>query len=338
MNFEQYKDVWVFIECFQGQPKDVGFELLGQGRKLADGLNQKLCAVVIGNNIKNAVKEANYYGADKIYVVQGEEYSNYSSDAYGNAFLKLCEKYNPNTILIGATIKGRELGSKIAVSLRTGLTADCTALSVETDTKNVVWERPAFGGNLYAQILCSDTRPQMGTVRPGAFKKPEKNVNNNAQIIEENIRMDTNDILTKVVDFIKSTEESGIKLEEAEYIVSGGRGMKNAENFKILNELADVLGGTVGASRAAVDAGWMPQSKQVGQTGKTVTPKIYIACGISGAVQHLAGMSSSDTIIAINKDPSAPIFEVADYGLVGDVFEIIPEIIKEVRSAKNIYE
>jgi electron transfer flavoprotein alpha subunit len=336
MNFEKYKDVWVFIECFQGQPKDVGFELLGQGRKLADGLKQKLCAVVIGNEVKYAVDGASYYGVDKIYVVKGEEYENYSSDAYGNAFLKLCHKYNPNTILIGATIKGRELGSNIAVSLRTGLTADCTALSVEEDTGNVIWERPAFGGNLYAQILCSDTRPQMGTVRPGAFKKPEKHINNNFEIIEENIRMNSDSIRTKVINFIKSAEESGVKLEEAEYIVSGGRGMKNAENFKIIKELADLLGGTVGASRAAVDAGWVHQSKQVGQTGKTVTPKIYIACGISGSVQHLAGMSSSDTIIAINKDPSAPIFEVADYGLIGDVFEVIPEIIKEIRSAKNM--
>ena len=336
MNFEQYKDVWVFIECFQGQPKDVGFELLGQGRKLADGLKQKLCAVIIGKDVEEAIKGANSYGADKIYVVQGEEYENYTSETYGHAFLELFYKYNPNTIMIGATIKGRELGSEIAVSLRTGLTADCTALSVEEDTGNIVWERPAFGGNLYAQILCSDTRPQMGTVRPGAFKKPEKNVNNNAKIIEENIRMDANSIITKVIDFIKSTEESGIKLEEAEYIVSGGRGMKGAENFEMLKQLADLLGGTVGASRAAVDSGWIPQSKQVGQTGKTVTPKIYIACGISGAIQHLAGMSSSDTIIAINKDSSAPIFEVADYGLVGDVFEVVPAMIKEIRSVKNL--
>ncbi|MCM8710932.1 electron transfer flavoprotein subunit alpha/FixB family protein [Clostridium sp. SYSU_GA19001] len=336
MNLKEYTDVWVFIECFHGQPKDVGFELLGQGRLLADGLGQKLCAVVIGNKVDEAVKCANYYGADKIYVVQGEEYEHYSSDAYGNAFLKLCRKYNPNTILIGATINGRDLGSKIAVSLRTGLTADCTALSIEEDTLNVVWERPAFGGNLYAQILCSETRPQMGTVRPGAFKKPEKNRNNNAEIIWEDIRVDKDLIFTKVIDFIKSTEESGIKLEEAQYIVSGGRGMKGPENFKMLEELADLLGGTVGASRAAVDAGWVPHSKQVGQTGTTVSPKVYIACGISGAVQHLAGMSSSDTIIAINKDPSAPIFEVADYCLVGDVFEIIPAMIKEIRCVKNL--
>ncbi|AZV58620.1 electron transfer flavoprotein subunit alpha/FixB family protein [Clostridium sp. AWRP] len=336
MNFDEYKDVWVFIECFQGQPKNVGFELLGQGRILADGLKQKLCAVVIGSDVEDAVKGASSHGADKVYVVQGEEYKNYSSDVYGDAFLKLCHKYNPNTILIGATIRGRELGSKIAVSLRTGLTADCTALSVEEGTGNVVWERPAFGGNLYAQILCSETRPQMGTVRPGAFKKPQENKNNRPEIIKETINIDKNSILTKVVDFIKSKEDSGVKLEEAEYIVSGGRGMKNGENFKMLQQLADLLGGTIGASRAAVDSGWIPQTKQVGQTGKTVSPKVYIACGISGAVQHLAGMSSSDTIIAINKDETAPIFEVADYCIVGDLFEVVPALIKEISSVKNL--
>jgi electron transfer flavoprotein alpha subunit len=336
MNFEEYKDIWVFIECFQGQPKNVGFELLGQGRKLADGLKQELCAVIIGKDVEEAVKGAKSYGADKIYVVQGEEYENYTSETYGHAFLELCYKYKPNTIMIGATIKGRELGSEIAVTLRTGLTADCTTLSIEEDTGNVVWERPAFGGNLYAQIICSTTRPQMGTVRPNAFTKPEMKENNQVQIIRENIRIDAASIHTKVIDFIKSTEEAGIKLEEAEYIVSGGRGMKGAENFAMLKKLADLLGGTVGASRAAVDAGWVPQSKQVGQTGKTVKPKIYIACGISGAVQHLAGMSSSDTIIAINKDAYAPIFEVADYGLIGDVFEVVPAMIKEIRSVKNL--
>lgn len=336
MNLENFKDVWVFIECFQGQPKDVGFELLGQGRILAEGLKQNLCAVVIGKDVDSAIKGASEYGADKIYVVQGEEYENYTSDAYGHAFLKLCHKYNPNTILIGATIRGRELGSKIAVALRTGLTADCTALSIEEETGNVVWERPAFGGNLYAQILCSETRPQMGTVRPGAFKKQEKNLENKAEIIEEDIRTNPAYILTKVVDFIKAKEEGGFKVDEAEVVVSGGRGMKGAENFNMLKELADLMGGAVGASRAAVDAGWIPQTRQVGQTGSTVAPRIYIACGISGAVQHIAGMSSSDTIIAINKDASAPIFEVADYCIVGDLFQVVPALIKEIRQAKNL--
>ncbi len=335
MSFEAWKDVWVFVECFKNQPKSVGLELLGQGRKLAEGLKQDLCAVVIGNDTKEAVKAAGEYGADKIYVVEGAEYEDYSADAYGNVFLKLCEKYQPNTILVGATVNGRDLGSKIAVSLRTGLTADCTALSVDEETGNVVWERPAFGGNLYAQILCSETRPQMGTCRPGAFKKPEKNPDNKPVVIREEISTPAQEIRTKVIDFIKACEDNDLRLDEAEIIVSGGRGMKSAENFSVLKELADVLCGTVGCSRAAVDAGWMPQSKQVGQTGATVSPKIYFACGISGAVQHVAGMSESGTIIAINKDETAPIFEVADYCIVGDLFEVVPALVKELKARQQ---
>lgn len=335
MSFEAWKDVWVFVECFKDQPKSVGLELLGQGRKLAEGLKQDLCAVVIGNDTKEAVKAAGEYGADKIYVVEGAEYEDYSADAYGNVFLKLCEKYQPNTILVGATVNGRDLGSKIAVSLRTGLTADCTALSVDEETGNVVWERPAFGGNLYAQILCSETRPQMGTCRPGAFKKTEKNPDNKPVVIREEISTPAQEIRTKVIDFIKACEDNDLRLDEAEIIVSGGRGMKSAENFSVLKELADVLCGTVGCSRAAVDAGWMPQSKQVGQTGATVSPKIYFACGISGAVQHVAGMSESGTIIAINKDETAPIFEVADYCIVGDLFEVVPALVKELKARQQ---
>ena len=333
MSFEQYQDVWVFVESFQGQPKNVGLELLGQGRKLADGLKQKLCAVVIGKDVEASIQAANGAGADKIYVVQGDEYAHYSADGYGHVFLPLCEKYHPNTILVGATVNGRDLGSKIAVSLHTGLTADCTALSVEEETGNVVWERPAFGGNLYAQILCSETRPQMGTVRPGAFKKPVPDPENKAEVIREEIHTDK--IRTQVLEFIKACDEGMIPVGEADVVVSGGRGMKNADNFALLQKLADLLGGTVGCSRAAVDSGWMPQSRQVGQTGTTVSPKIYIACGISGAVQHVAGMSESKTIVAINKDASAPIFEVADYCLVGDLFEIVPAIIKGLEARRQ---
>lgn len=332
MSFETFKDVWVFYECFQGTPKSVGPQLMGQGRKLANGLKQKLCAVIIGKDVEKAIKSASEYGADKIYVVKGEEYENYSADAYGHVFLKLCQKYDPNTILIGATVNGRDLGSKIAVSLRTGLTADCTALSVDESTGNVVWERPAFGGNLYAQILCSETRPQMGTCRPGAFKEPEKDLHNQPEIIAESIRTPSELIRTKVTEFIRACEDNNMKLDEAQIIVSGGRGMKSGENFALLRELADLLHGTVSCSRAAVDAGWLPQTRQVGQTGTTVAPRIYFACGISGAVQHVAGMSESETIIAINKDQTAPIFEVADYCIVGDVFEIIPALIKELKA------
>ena len=333
MRFEEYKDIWVFIECFDGEPKRVGFELLGEGRKLADAIGQKLCAVVIGDKVQDAVEQSALYGADKIYVVQGPEYRFYTADAYGKAMLTLCDKYMPNAILVGATINGRDLGSKLAVSLRTGLTADCTALFMEDD--NVVWERPAFGGNLYAQIICGESRPQMGTVRAGNFKRPAPNPDNKPEIIREEIHAAEDEIRTKVLDFVRAMESDGIKVEDAEIVVSGGRGMKNAENFKILQDLADVVGGAVGASRAAVDAGWMPQSRQVGQTGKTIAPTIYIACGISGAVQHLAGMSKSKIIVAINKDKTAPIFEVAHYGIVGDLFEIVPALTKELKARKD---
>lgn len=334
MSFDAYKDVWVFIECFDGEPKRVGFELLGEGRKLAAALGQKLCAVVIGDNVDEAISQSALYGADKVYVVQGPEYRFYTADAYGKAMLALCEKYMPSTILVGATVNGRDLGSKLAVSLRTGLTADCTGLFV--DGENVVWERPAFGGNLYAQIICGESRPQMGTVRAGNFKRPAPDPDNKPEIIREELHASDDEIRTKVLDFVKAVESDGIKLEDAEIVVSGGRGMKKAENFKLLQELADVLGGAVGASRAAVDSGWVPQSRQVGQTGKTIAPTIYIACGISGAVQHLAGMSKSKIIVAINKDKTAPIFEVAHYGIVGDLFEVVPALTKELKARKGI--
>lgn len=334
MTFDAYKDVWVFIECFDGVPKRVGFELLGEGRKLAAALGQKLCAVVIGDKVDEAISQSALYGADKVYVVQGPEYRFYTADAYGKAMLALCEKYMPSTILVGATVNGRDLGSKLAVSLRTGLTADCTGLFV--DGENVVWERPAFGGNLYAQIICGESRPQMGTVRAGNFKRPAPDPDNKPEIIREELHASDDEIRTKVLDFVKAVESDGIKLEDAEIVVSGGRGMKKAENFKLLQELADVLGGAVGASRAAVDSGWVPQSRQVGQTGKTIAPTIYIACGISGAVQHLAGMSKSKIIVAINKDKTAPIFEVAHYGIVGDLFEVVPALTKELKARKGI--
>lgn len=334
MSFDAYKDVWVFIECFDGVPKRVGFELLGEGRKLAAALGQKLCAVVIGDKVDEAISQSALYGADKVYVVQGPEYRFYTADAYGKAMLALCEKYMPSTILVGATVNGRDLGSKLAVSLRTGLTADCTGLFV--DGENVVWERPAFGGNLYAQIICGESRPQMGTVRAGNFKRPAPDPDNKPEIIREELHASDDEIRTKVLDFVKAVESDGIKLEDAEIVVSGGRGMKKAENFKLLQELADVLGGAVGASRAAVDSGWVPQSRQVGQTGKTIAPTIYIACGISGAVQHLAGMSKSKIIVAINKDKTAPIFEVAHYGIVGDLFEVVPALTKELKARKGI--
>ncbi|MGI6105167.1 MAG: electron transfer flavoprotein subunit alpha/FixB family protein [Raoultibacter sp.] len=332
MSFEEYRDVWVFVECFEGKPKNVGLELLGEGRKLADALNQRLCAVVIGRNSEDAKRLSAEYGADVIYSVQGDEYSYYTTDAYGHAFLELVKKYLPDTILIGATVNGRDLASKLAVDLETGLTADCTALSVEEDTGNVVWERPTFGGNLYARILCAETRPQMGTVRPGAFKKPLPEEGRVVSVVEESIIPER--MRLEILEILENHEHEGIPLPEASVIVSGGRGMKKPESFSMLQDLAEALGGTIACSRAVVDAGWLASSKQVGQTGTTVSPELYIACGISGAVQHLAGMSEARTIIAINSDETAPIFEVADYCLVGDVFEIVPAITKELKTRR----
>lgn len=330
--FDDHRDVWVFLDSFRGVPKRVGIELLGAGRVLADGLGQRLAAVVIGEDVEHGVAVAREFGADVAYVVKGSAYREYSTDAFGDALVGLCRVHKPDTLLIGATVNGRDLASKVAVSLHTGLTADCTALSVEEGTGNVVWERPTFGGNLYARILCAESRPQMGTIRPGAFGLPCSRQNEAMEIVEAAFPEKTP--RTKVIDFMEEVCD-GLSLEEAPVVVSGGRGMHGPENFAMLEELADILGGAVGCSRAVVEAGWMPQARQVGQTGTTVSPEVYIACGISGAVQHVAGMEKSSIIVAINRDEDAPIFSVADYCLVGDVFEIVPALIEELRERQG---
>lgn len=332
---ENYKNIWVYIEVEDGKPKGVGLELLSSGRRLADINDEKLVAVVIGNEIENAVKAAIAYGADEVILVEDYEYKEYSTDGYVNVFDKLIEKYKPSTLLIGATNNGRDLAPRLACRIKTGLTADCTGIDVDEESRNVAWTRPAFGGNLMATILCPKTRPQIGTVRPGVFKKIEPDFSKKIRILKEKIYTPEEEIRTKLVERIKETAGELVNLEGAEIIVSGGRGLGKAENFSLIKELAKVLGGTVGSSRAAVDAGWISHIHQVGQTGKTVQPKIYIACGISGAIQHLAGMSSSDTIIAINKDEDAPIFDVADYGVVGDLFEVLPVLTAEIRKIKD---
>lgn len=328
------KDLWVFIETNgDGSAKNVGLELLTPGRTLAEKQGGALVAVVIGHQADQAVQAAACHGADKILVVDGPEYAHYSTDAYTAALYALVEKYAPTSMLIGATNNGRDLGPRLSCRLKTGLTADCTALDIDEDTGNVAWTRPAFGGNLMATILCPDHRPQIGTVRPGVFKKSEP-VQGSAEVIREEIHMDPKDIRTQVLELIQDLGSESVDLEGAEIIVSGGRGVGGPEGFAPIRALAEVLGGTVGASRAAVDSGWIPHAHQVGQTGKTVGPKLYIACGISGAIQHLAGMSSSDVIVAINKDPDAPIFDVADYGVVGDLFEVLPVLTEEIRKAR----
>ena len=329
------KDLWVFVETNKdGTAKNVGIELLTPGKMMAGKQGGNLVAVVIGCGADEAVKAANEHGADKIIVVDGPEYKHYSTDAYAIALVTLVEKYGPTSMLIGATNNGRDLGPRVSCRLKTGLTADCTALDIDEESGNVAWTRPAFGGNLMATILCPDNRPQIGTVRPGVFKKGEA-VEAKAEIIKEDIHVAESDIRTKVIELIREMDSENVDLEGAEIIVSGGRGVGGPEGFEPIRALAKELGATVGASRAAVDAGWIAHAHQVGQTGKTVGPKLYIACGISGAIQHLAGMSSSDVVVAINKDPDAPIFDVADYGVVGNLFEVLPVLVDEIKKARG---
>lgn len=330
------KDLWVFIETDEnGDAVPVGLELLNPGRELADKQGGKLVAAVIGKDVDKAVEAAGKHGADQVIVIDGDEYKDYTTDAYSKALYYLVDKYAPTTMMVGATPLGRDLAPRVSSRLQTGLTADCTSVDIDEDTGNIAWTRPAFGGNLMATILCPDHRPQIGTVRPGVFKKGEE-VENKAEVIKEDFHVAPEDIRTKILEVIQEEGGAGVDLQGAEYIVSGGRGVGSAEGFKVIEDLADALGGVVGSSRAAVDNGWITHAHQVGQTGKTVGPKIYIACGISGAIQHVAGIGSSDMIIAINKDPEAPIFNVADYGIVGDLFEVVPALTEAVKKEKGL--
>ena len=329
------KDLWVFVETNEdGTAKNVGIELLTPGKMMAGKQGGALVAVVIGCGADEAVKAASEHGADKVIVVDGPEYKHYSTDAYAIALCTLVEKYGPTSMLIGATNNGRDLGPRVSCRLHTGLTADCTGLDIDDETGNVAWTRPAFGGNLMATILCPNHRPQIGTVRPGVFKKGEAGAAS-AEIVKEDLHVPADQIRTQVIELIKEMGGENVDLEGAEIIVSGGRGVGGPEGFDTIKALADVLGATVGASRAAVDAGWIAHAHQVGQTGKTVGPKLYIACGISGAIQHLAGMSGSDVIVAVNKDPDAPIFDVADYGVVGNLFEVLPVLVDEIKKVRG---
>jgi electron transfer flavoprotein alpha subunit len=330
----EYKDVWVYIEIAEGKPRNVSLELLGEGRKLADGVGQRLAAILVGYEIESLAKEVFACGADRVYLVEAPELEHYNTDGYAAVFADLIKAYKPSVLLLGATNDGRDLGPRVACRVGTGLTADCTGLAIDEATELVAWTRPAFGGNIMATILCPEHRPQMGTVRPAVFKRPTPDYSKNGEIIRVASTVKATDIRTKVVKIIRECTAASCNLEEAEIIVSGGRGMGKPENFSLIEELANVLGGAVGASRAVVDAGWKSALYQVGQTGKTVGPKIYFACGISGAMQHLVGMSSADIIIAINKDADAPIFKMADYSIVGDVTEILPLLIAELKKIK----
>ncbi|RQW77530.1 MAG: 4Fe-4S dicluster domain-containing protein [Geobacter sp.] len=333
-----YRGVWVFVEQTEGEPAKVSWELLGKGRELADALGVELAAVVAGSDVDHLCSEAFAYGADKAYLVDAPVFKYYRTESYLQAITHLVDKYHPEIILMGATGLGRDLAGAVATVLKTGLTADCTGLSID-DKRNLMQTRPAFGGNIMATIMCDKFRPQMATVRPHVMTMPEHRGGAQGEIVRESCPVREDDILVKVLDVISDKKGKGqVDIAGAEFIVSGGRGLMGKDNFAMLQELADELGGVVGASRSAVDAGWMPQERQVGQTGKTVRPKVYIACGISGAIQHLVGMQDSDTVIAINRDREAPIFEVATYGIVGDLFEVIPAMTRRLRKLKETAE
>ncbi len=333
---KEYRGVWVFVEHTEGKAAQVSWELLGIGSQLAKTRGVELCAIVIGQNVENLCTEAFTYGAQKAYLVDDPVFRYYRTESYYKAVCELIEKYKPEIVLVGATGLGRDLAGAVATHLQTGLTADCTGLAIDEEGY-LLQTRPAFGGNIMATIMTEYTRPQMSTVRPHVMPMPERNPSGTGEIIRDTVPLREEDILAKVLEIIEDQKTDAVDVAAAEIIVSGGRGMCNTENYSILQELADELGGVVGCSRAAVEAGWMPLERQVGQTGKTVRPKIYIACGISGAIQHLVGMQDSDVIIAINQDHEAPIFEVATFGIVGDLFQVVPAItryIKEVRAAR----
>jgi electron transfer flavoprotein alpha subunit len=329
MDISAYKDIWVFAEQKQGTLANVGLELLGEGRKLADTLGVKLCAILIGSNMQKETKKLIEYGADKVYLLDDPSLDIFNDEVYADIMVKAVNEYKPEIILMGATTYGRSLGPRVSARLKTGLTADCTKLDIDKEKRILLQTRPAFGGNLMATIICPDNRPQMSTVRPKVMKPAEPDEHRKGEIV--NITSDfIREPKIKVKDIVCNVCEK-VNLAEADIIVSAGRGVGDPKNIEIVRELANSIGAALGASRAVVDAGWIDYSHQVGQTGKTVGPRVYIACGISGAVQHLAGMSSSDIIVAINKNPEAPIFKIATYGIVGDLFEVLPEITKEFK-------
>jgi electron transfer flavoprotein alpha subunit len=333
---KEYKGIWVFVEQTDGAPHVVAWELLGVGAELAKTLGVELCTVVIGENVERLSEESFHFGASKSYLVDDPVFRHYRTESYYKAVCHLVRKYKPEIVLVGATGLGRDLAGAVATDLMTGLTADCTGLAID-ERGFLLQTRPAFGGNIMATIMTERTRPQMSTVRPHVMPLPVCDTSRKGEIIRETVPLQENDILAKVLEIIEDKRGGAddIDISAADVIVSGGRGMLSKDNFGILQELADELDGVVGCSRAAMEAGYMPYERQVGQTGKTVRPKIYIACAISGAIQHLVGMQDSDVIIAVNRDKSAPIFEVATYGIVGDVFEVVPAITNRIRDVKK---
>ncbi|MBI4857412.1 MAG: electron transfer flavoprotein subunit alpha [Acetobacterium woodii] len=328
-DLSMYKGVWVFAEQREGKIMPVVFELLGEGKKLANEIGTELCAILCGSNVGGLTDELFAYGADKVYLADAPELEKYTTDGYSKVINEAIGIYKPEIVLYGATHIGRDLAPCLAVKVNTGLTADCTKLEIDPDDKKIRQTRPAFGGNLMATIVCPGSRPQMSTVRPGVMDKAAYDPSKKGEVVKLDAVFEEGDIRTKVLEIVKTTADI-ISISDADFIVAGGMGLGKPEGLELLKQLADKLGGTVAASRACVDAGWADHNIQVGQTGTTVKPQIYFACGISGAIQHIAGMQDSDLIIAINKNENAPIFEVADYGIVGDLYKVIPAIIDEL--------
>lgn len=335
-DLSKYKNVWVFGEQRDGKVAQVVFELIGIGRQLADARKSELAVVILGSDLKDAVADLATYPVDKIYVYEAPELEVYDAERYCRVLTDVMREHKPEIVLAGATTTGRSFMSGVAISLYTGLTADCTGLEIGEDGL-LHQTRPAYGGNIMATILCQYTRPQMATVRHKVFPTSARRCEGEAEIINLAPKPTLFGSRSKFLEFVETVGEK-VNLVDADIIVSGGRGLGGPENFAIIRELADELGAAVGSSRAAVDAGWIPYAHQVGQTGKTVCPKVYIACGISGAVQHQVGMKSSDVIIAINKDPNAPIFDIATYGFVGDLFEVVPALTKKIKSMRGAPE
>jgi len=333
IDIKDYRGVWVFVEHAEGKAAHVAWELLTPGRQMADALGVELGVVIIGESGSRLAMEAFAYGADVAYMIDGPVFKDYRTEPAMRAVTHLVNRYKPEILLIGASVTGRDLASAIAIELQTGLTADCTQLSVDLEKRQFEMTRPAFGGNIMATILCETNRPQMSTVRPRVMPMPARQPGRNGRIVRETFTMKEEDIAAKILSFVPIQAE-GVNITEAEIIVSAGRGIGSAENLRLVEELAHALGGVVGSSRSVVDQGWLPYAHQVGQTGKTVRPRLYIAVGISGAIQHLVGMQNADVIIAINSDPNAPIFSVATHGIVGDLFQVVPELTRQILAAK----
>ena len=344
MNLEEYKGVYVFAQQVDNEVSSIALELIGKGKDLAKDLNTTVTAVLVGSNVMGLTEILGEYGADRVIVVDDPELKEYRTEPYTHALSSVIEKYKPDVFLIGATAIGRDLGPRVCARIHTGLTADCTQLDIgdfplvptpgkEQKHNQLLMTRPAFGGNTIATIVCPEFRPQMATVRPGVMQKLPREAGRKAEIEEFNPGFVPNEKYVEIMEVVKAVSNVA-DIMDAKILVSGGRGVGSPENFKILDELAEAIGGTVSCSRAVVDAGWKPKDLQVGQTGKTVRPHVYFAIGISGAIQHVAGMEESDIIIAINKDESAPIFDVADYGVVGDLNKIVPVLTQKIKEAK----